>query len=89
MIRYEAEAPVREEITSKQDFDIRVEDGVYIVEAPWLAHALGFVDLDDYESLQYFQRVLRLSGIIDKLEEMGINEGDTVSILDIEFDYMR
>ena len=89
VIRYEAEAPVREEITSKQDFDIRVEDGVYIVEAPWLAHALGFVDLDDYESLQYFQRVLRLSGIIDKLEEMSINEGDTVSILDIEFDYMR
>ena len=89
VIRYEAEAPVREEITSKQDFDIHVEDGVYIVEAPWLAHALGFVDLDDYESLQYFQRVLRLSGIIDKLEEMGINEGDTVSILDIEFDYMR
>lgn len=89
VIRYEAEAPVREEITSKQEFEIHVEDGVYIVEAPWLAHALGFVDLDDYESLQYFQRVLRLSGIIDKLEEMGINEGDTVSILNIEFDYMR
>ena len=60
-----------------------------LVEAPWLMHALGFVDLDDYESLQYFQRVLRLSGIIDELERMGINEGDTVSILDIEFDYMR
>ena len=87
--RYEAEAPVREEITSKQEFQIHIEDGIYVVEAPWLMHALGFVDLDDYESLQYFQRVLRLSGIIDKLEEMGINEGDTVSILDIEFDYMR
>ncbi|MBQ7123755.1 MAG: GTPase ObgE [Oscillospiraceae bacterium] len=89
VIRYEAEAPVREEITSKQEFQIHIEDGIYVVEAPWLMHALGFVDLDDYESLQYFQRVLRLSGIIDKLEEMGINEGDTVSILDIEFDYMR
>ncbi|MBQ7938037.1 MAG: GTPase ObgE [Oscillospiraceae bacterium] len=87
--RYETEAPVREEITSKQEFQIHIEDGIYVVEAPWLMHALGFVDLDDYESLQYFQRVLRLSGIIDKLEEMGINEGDTVSILDIEFDYMR
>ncbi|MBR2042336.1 MAG: GTPase ObgE [Oscillospiraceae bacterium] len=87
--RYEAEEPVREEITSKQEFKIHIEDGIYVVEAPWLMHALGFVDLDDYESLQYFQRVLRLSGIIDKLEEMGINEGDTVSILDIEFDYMR
>ncbi|MBR3953501.1 MAG: GTPase ObgE [Oscillospiraceae bacterium] len=87
--RYEVEEPVREEITSKQEFKIHIEDGIYVVEAPWLMHALGFVDLDDYESLQYFQRVLRLSGIIDKLEEMGINEGDTVSILDIEFDYMR
>ncbi|MBE6893937.1 MAG: GTPase ObgE [Ruminococcaceae bacterium] len=89
IVRYEAEAPVREEITSKQEFKIHIEDGIYIVEAPWLMHALGFVDLDDYESLQYFQRVLRLSGIIDELERMGINEGDTVSILDIEFDYMR
>ena len=89
IVRYEAEAPVREEITSKQEFKIHIEDGIYVVEAPWLMHALGYVDLDDYESLQYFQRVLRLSGIIDKLEEMGIYEGDTVSILDIEFDYMR
>ncbi len=87
--RYEVEAPTKVEITSKQEFKIHIEDGIYVVEAPWLMHALGYVDLDDYESLQYFQRVLRLSGIIDKLEEMGINEGDTVSILDIEFDYMR
>ncbi|MBE6899365.1 MAG: GTPase ObgE [Ruminococcaceae bacterium] len=89
IVRYETEEPVREEITSKQEFKIHIEDGIYVVEAPWLMHALGFVDLDDYESLQYFQRVLRLSGIIDELERMGINEGDTVSILDIEFDYMR
>ena len=87
--RYEVEELTREEITSKQEFKIHIEDGIYVVEAPWLMHSLGYVDLDDYESLQYFQRVLRLSGIIDKLEEMGINEGDTVSILDIEFDYMR
>ena len=50
---------------------------------------LGLVDVNDYESLQYFQRVLRKSGIIDKLEEMGIQEGDTVSILNFEFDYIR
>lgn len=52
-------------------------------------HVLGMVDMDDYESLQYFQRVLRLSGIIDKLEEMGVQEGDTVSILNFEFEYLR
>ena len=70
-------------------FTIRVEDGVYLVEADWLMHVLGMVDMDDYESLQYFQRVLRLSGIIDKLEEMGVQEGDTVSILNFEFEYLR
>jgi len=44
--------------------------------------------MEDYESLQYFQRVLRNTGIIDKLVEMGIEEGDTVSILDFEFEFV-
>lgn len=39
--------------------------------------------------MEYFQNVLRTSGIIDKLEEMGIEEGDTVSIFDFEFEYLR
>ena len=68
---------------------MRVEEDVYIVEADWLMRVLGMVDMNDYESLQYFQRVLRLSGIIDRLEEMGIQEGDTVSILNFEFEYLR
>ena len=50
---------------------------------------LSMVNMEDYESLQYFQRVLRFSGIIDKLEEMGIQEDDTVSIYDFEFRYLR
>ena len=58
------------------------------MEADWLMQAVGGVNMDDYESLQYFQRVLRQSGIIDRLEEMGIQEGDTVSILGFEFDYV-
>ena len=70
-------------------FEITVEDGVYVVDADWLKPVLGMVDVEDYESLQYFQRVLRLSGIIDKLEEMGIQEGDLVSILNFEFEYLR
>jgi len=70
-------------------FDVRVEDGIYLVTADWLMPTLGMVDMDDYESLQYFQRVLRQSGIIDRLEEMGIQEGDTVSILNFEFEYIR
>lgn len=73
---------------SKDGFTVRVEDGVYIVEADWLYRILCKTDLDDYESLQYFQRVLQQRGIIDALIEKGINEGDTVSIYDLEFDYV-
>lgn len=78
-----------EKLISKKDFNITVEDGIYFVEADWLWDILRTVNMDDYSSLQYFQRVLRNTGIIDKLEEMGINEGDTVSIFDFEFDYIR
>lgn len=89
--RYEVEeVPLESRARNARNvFDIRIEDGIYIVEADWLMSALGMVDMDDYESLQYFQRVLRQSGVIDKLEEMGIQEGDTVSILDFDFDYIR
>ena len=73
----------------KRDFTVRVEDGVYMVEGAWLMEAFGMVDLEDEESLQYFQRVLRDTGIIARLEESGIQEGDTVNILDIEFEYVR
>lgn len=74
---------------SGQKFDVEVEDGVYYIDAPWLEHIMRTVNMDDYESLQYFQRVLRNSGIIDKLEEMGINENDTVDIFGFRFDYLR
>ncbi len=69
-------------------FTITVEDDVYSVEAEWLLKILQRTDLDDYESLQYFQRVLQSSGIIDALEEKGIQEGDTVVIYDLEFDFV-
>ena len=51
-----------------------------------LVHA---VDFDDYESLQYFQRVLIHTGVIDALREAGIQEGDTVSMYDLEFDFVN
>ena len=69
-------------------FKVTVEDGVYIVEAEWLYKILLKTDPDDYSSLQYFQNVLQSSGIIDELIKQGIHEGDTVSIYDLEFDYI-
>ncbi len=66
----------------------RGDDGVFYVEAPWLEHILRTVDMDDYESLQYFQRVLKNTGIIARLEEMGIEENDTVDIFGYRFDFV-
>lgn len=81
---------LQETIDANNEFTIEVDEyGVYCVEAKWLESIMRTVDMDDYSSLQYFQRVLRNSGIIDKLEEMHINEGDTVSIFGWEFDYVR
>ncbi len=74
--------------SAKQEFKIRVEGDVYIVEAEWLAKILMKTDLNDYSELQYFQNVLQSSGIIKALIDRGITEGDTVSIYDLEFDYV-
>ena len=64
-------------------------DGVYFVEGRWLLNLMRAINPDDEESMRYFQRVLRSSGVIDQLERAGIREGDTVSIYDVEFDYVR
>ena len=89
--RYEAEPeklPDAEEM-SGNEFNIRVEDGVYIVEGEWLLNVMRSVNFTDYESLQYFERVLQNSGIIDALRKAGIQERDTVSIYDVEFDFVN
>ena len=83
-----SQAEIDEKTISDKSFEVSVEDGIYFVEADWLWDVLRCVNMEDYESLQYFQRVLRNTGIIDKLVEMGIEEGDTVSIMDFEFEFV-
>ncbi|MBR6789530.1 MAG: GTPase ObgE [Oscillospiraceae bacterium] len=82
---------VRPEVTVGQDrsFNVEVEDGIYYVDAEWLDPIMATINPEDYESLQYFQRVLRESGIIDKLDEMGVKEGDTVDISGFQFEYIH
>ena len=77
-----------QELSEDRPFDVTYEEGIYFVEAEWLEGVLRMVNMDDYSSLQHFQLVLKSSGIIDKLEEMGIQDGDTVSVCDFEFDYV-
>ena len=77
-----------EAVGADRRFEVELEDGVYYIDAPWLEYIMRNLNMDDYESLQYFQLTLRTSGIIDKLEEMGIKDGDTVDIFGFRFDYL-
>ncbi len=87
---YEAEEIPVESLIKKDDgFKItQPEEGLFVVEAGWFPRVLRGIDIEDYESLQYMQRVLEKSGVFDALREKGIQEGDTVSIYDIEFEYV-
>ena len=73
----------------EEPFNIRKENGVFVVEGSWVQRLVRSVNFDNYESLQYFQRAIRRKGIVDALESMGINEGDTVRMYDLEFEYFR
>ncbi len=78
------------ETEEKEDMSVSVEvvDGVYEVKGEWLIRLCNDINFDDYESLQFFQRVLRDKGVIQALEDAGVQEGDTVSMYGIEFDFM-
>ena len=67
----------------------RVDGNLYVVEGEWLLTVIRSVNFDDYESLQYFQRVLIQTGVIDALRQAGVQEGDTVSMYDLEFDFVE
>jgi GTPase len=91
IVRFEPEPLI---VKPADEFDqtavnIHVEDGIYVVEGKWLLQLIDSVNFDDYESLQYFERVLINTGVIDALRDAGINEGDTVSIYDLQFDFVE
>ena len=89
--RYEPEAAPQKPVEdfSRREVKITNQDGVYMVEGEWLLQVLGSINFNDYESMQYFQRVLIQCGVIDALREAGIEEGDTVSIYNVEFDFVE
>ncbi len=88
---FEAEPVQPLAVEALADHAVRIEqhDGVFFVEGEWLLKLLQTVDLQDPDGLQYFERVLQSSGVIRRLEEAGVQEGDTVSIYDLEFDFVN
>ena len=91
ILRYEIEQPelAPVESLSRGKVEITCEDGIYFVRAPWLLKIMNTVNFDETDSLQYFQRVLIQTGVIDALREAGVQEGDTVDLYDLEFDFIE
>ncbi len=71
--------------------DLHIEQfgDTWVISGKWLQQLINDINFADYESRMYFDRQLRKSGLFTRLEEMGIEDGDTVSIYDFEFDYER
>ena len=69
------------------DLDIEVLDDIWYVEGPWLDRLVARINFSDYESRMYFDRVLKENGVYQRMEEMGIQEGDPVNIAGMEFEY--
>ena len=81
---YRPELDVQEEEGLTIEVD---EDGVYVVEGKALRRIMYSVNFDDMESLQYFQKAMESQGVFDRLREMGIEDGDTVRIYELEFEF--
>ncbi len=65
------------------------EEGVFVVEGPRIERMLGYTNLDSEKGFDFFQKFMRTNGILDELEALGIEEGDTVRIYGFEFDYYK
>ena len=93
----------QEPVVFEQDYDLEQEtfkdepytveydekEGMYVVEGPRIERMLGYTNLDSEKGFEFFQKFLRTSGIVDELEKLGIEEGDTVRMYGLQFDYLR
>ena len=89
VIRYEPDYVEPEPvIDTSEELEIeQCDDDYWSVEGAWLQRLLQSVNLGDYESRMYFDRVLREAGVFDRLEALGVKDGDTIGIYDLEFEY--
>ncbi len=65
------------------------KEKMYVVEGPRIERMLGYTNLDSEKGFQFFQNFLKTSGILEELEALGIEEGDTVRMYDLQFDYYK
>ena len=72
-----------------EDLEIEHLGSTWVITGAWLERLIMDINFDDYESRNYFDLQLRKCGLFDRLEEMGIQDGDVVDIYDFEFEYQR
>ena len=87
---YEPEyVEVVEEPTDPSEFEIEHYGNTWLVTGKWLERMVQNINFDDFESRNHFDMLLRKCGLFARLEELGIQDGDTVDIYDLEFEYQR
>ena len=77
-------------MTSNLPFTVEQDkDGVYVVEGPRIEKMLGYTNLESEKGFDFFQKFLKVNGILTELEKAGIQEGDTVRMYGLVFDYYK
>ena len=79
--------PELDESNEDEGLTVEIEDGIYVVKGKSLRRIMYSVNFEDMESIQFFQKAMESQGVFDKLREMGIEDGDTVKIYEIEFEF--
>lgn len=81
--------PEDELIYEELPYTVTKEDDMYVIEGPKIEKMLGYTNLDSEKGFAFFQRFLKETGILDDLEAAGIQEGDTVRMYGLQFDYYK
>ncbi len=82
------EEEIIEEPASPDDITAIKKGDLWIVEGEWLKWLMSGINFDDRESFMYFEKLMREKGIIQKMRELGISDGDSVALYDLEFDFV-
>ncbi|MCI8474383.1 MAG: GTPase ObgE [Oscillospiraceae bacterium] len=77
------------EIDTSEELEIQQVDDTWIVDGPWLRQLMANVNFGDFESRNWFERKLRESGVYDRLEALGIQDGDPICLYNLEFEYRK
>ena len=81
--------PEEELLYEDLPFTVEKDGDMYVVEGPRIEKMLGYTNLDSEKGFAFFQKFLKETGILQQLEDAGIEEGDTVCMYDLQFDYYK